>query len=152
MKLIKLNEIYKQYTYVGGTNEKIRAGCIGILSGRLDDDETGVHAVWQTLNSELRTPDFMTEFDDIINLLRIRKDKNPGLFYTRKHLEHFCRSRQESYQFCKGSVLYGFRVDTENYVYLFKLDPRSNGEHIKCYCYSKELLAKHIAEGKRIYG
>lgn len=152
MKLYKLNEIYKEYTFEGGKTDKKKAGCIGIMTGRLNEEESGIKAFWETLDHERKTPFFMKDFDGIINALRVRKDKKPGILFNRHTLERFCNSKKESYQYCNGSVLYGFKVETQYFTYLFKIDPRKDKENLKVYCYSKAALENHINNRSVFYG
>lgn len=144
MKLIKLNEIYKEYTYESGYSEKRRAGCIGIMTGRLNEEESSISVYWEIFDSERKTPFFMKDFDDVINALRVRKDKSPGPLFNRPTLDNFCKTHKGNLQYCNGSVLYGFKIETQFYTYLFKIDPRKDKDNIRVFCYTKIFLDNHI--------
>ena len=44
---------------------------------------------------------------------------------------------------------YGFRTDTVQYAYLFRLNPNKGEYNLYCYCYRRDWLDKHIQDSAR---
>ena len=91
-------------------------GCVGYLKGSFIGDEKEPWVHWQDHHRYLKTKEFTTELDKVVNSLRengLLKDLDSMAEFIRAHGgaaidEYFCTE-------------YGFLADTEKYSYLIRL-------------------------------
>lgn len=69
----------------------------------------------------MKTEDFKGAFDNVINALRFDENYG-GVLKDRSALAAYCRRTPES-SFGGDGREYGFRVDTEQYSYMLRLNP-----------------------------
>lgn len=130
----------RKYTYAQSTQIQGQTGSIGHLRGDFGSGEQ-FYTTWDEHNSRLKTPEFSSELDDVINTLR---SNDCGLLKSRRSMKDFAGNYPESG--FKGSYTteYGFRVDTEKYSYLLRCNPTQGDYNFYCFCYQKEWLNHHI--------
>ena len=93
---------------------------------------------WNDFNEGLKTQEFKNEFDTVLNELR----KEGNILHNRTTLAKFCYSHQES---SFGNIReFGIRVDTDNYVYLMRLNPYKGEYNLYCYCYVKSIFDNYL--------
>ena len=105
------------------------AGCIGHLRGDMGHEGNGFYTTWFDHQEDLKTQDFKSELDNLVNALR--SDPAYGSVLSRRGtLAAYCYANPDS-RIGKDGCEYGFRADTEGYTYMLRLNP-NRGEY-NCY-------------------
>ena len=79
----------------------------------------------------------------------MRSDERLGCFFKDfQSLEKFCHDHPES-KYDREGEYFGFRVDTEFYSYLVRLNPRQNDYNFYVYCYRRDWLNYNITQAAR---
>lgn len=139
-----------KYTFLQSSQISSQCGLIGSLRSDFGSEGNGFYSNWFDYRKDLKTNEFKTEFDEVINSLREEGD----ILNCRAALATYCHynlqaKMSDQYPINAGEVLYGIRVDSENYSYLFRLNPRKNEYNVYCYCYKKAWLDDHIKQARR---
>lgn len=135
------------YTFQQSHQLEAQTGCIGHLRGDMGRDGLQFYTSWEDHRPDLKTNDFKKEFDRFVNAMR--SDERLGCFFKDfQSLEKFCYSHPES-RYDRDSQHYGFRVDTQFYSYLIRLNPRQNDYNFYVYCYRQDWLNYHINQARR---
>lgn len=135
------------YTFKQSYQLEGQTGCIGHLRGDMGRDGLRFHTSWEDHRTDLKSDDFKLEFDRFVNAMR--SDERLGYFFKDfQSLEKFCHSHPES-RFDGDSQYYGFRVDTQFYSYLIRLNPCQNDYNFYVYCYRQDWLNYHINQANR---
>ena len=98
------------FSYTQKPEVLAQSGCIGHLRVDMDFNGFGFYSSWDDHNGDMKTQEFKTEFDDVINALRF-DEQYGGILKDRKALASYCYKDKQS-AFANGRE-YGFRVDTE---------------------------------------
>lgn len=136
------------YTYSNCQDISMRTGLIGYLRADMGRNGNEFWSTWNDFRSDLKTPEFKSEFDDVIN----SQMEKGGFLSNRDSLSNFCYDRNKALKFGErfgAGRDYGVRVNTQNYAYLMRLNPNRGEYNLYCYCYKKDLLDNHIAKAKR---
>jgi len=139
-ELRPMTETEDKYTFTNSTQISGQTGLIGHLRADMDTDGNGFYSSWYDYRADLKTDEFKTEFDNIINALREDND----ILHNRKSLASYCYSTPQAKMNTDRDNYYGVRVDTEKYAYLFRLNPNRGEYNVYCYCYRKDWLDQHI--------
>lgn len=142
-----LSEEEQKYTFDQSNQLSGQTGLIGHLDIVLEESGPDHFADWTDYRSSVRSVDFTNELTSIFNMLR---DKSAPLpFLTDGNtLSSVCKSNPLS-EFKNEKGIYGFRIDSKNYSYLFRLNPSRNKCNCHCYCYMKDRLDKHMKRAER---
>ena len=136
-----------KYTFSNSHQISSQCGLIGYLRADMGTDGNGFFSTWFDFRKDLKTDDFKTELDEVINSLREEGD----ILHSRGALAAYCYStpqaRMETEQKCYE--YYGVRVDTEKYAYLMRLNPNKGEYNLYCYCYRRDWLDNHIRQARR---
>lgn len=135
----------RKYTYAQSSQLKGQTGSIGHLRGDFGSGEQ-FYTSWFEHNSRLKTPEFSSELDDVINELR---NNSCGLLKSRRSMVEFARNNPESSFKGAYTTEYGFRVDTEKHSYLLRCNPTQGDYNFYCFCYQREWLDDHIDRARR---
>lgn len=135
----------RKYTYAQSTQIRGQTGSIGHLRGDFGSGEQ-FYTTWDEHNGRLKTPEFSSELDDVINKLR---SNDCGLLANRRSMVDFARKNPESGFKGSYTIEYGFRVDTEKYSYLLRCNPTQGDYNFYCFCYQKEWLNDHIDRARQ---
>lgn len=135
----------RMYTYDQSSQIEGQIGCIGHLRGDMGKDDDEFRAAWTDHRSDLKTPEFQTELDEVINALRFDESYGSAL-KNRGSLDRFCHSCPES-NFGGEAQDFGFRADTEQFSYLFRLNPGQGMYNL--YCYRRDWLDQHMRNAER---
>lgn len=117
-----------------------QTGCIGCLTGNLDG--RGFSPSWTDRYQALNTEAFQADRDIVLNALR----HEGCILENRNRLNAYCLDHLDS-AMDSDSREYGFRLDTDKYAYLLRLNPREGGVCI--YCYFREWLDGHLERAKK---
>lgn len=146
MEIRPLTEKERKYTYAQSMQIMGQTGCIGHLRGDFDRDGNSFFTSWDDHRKELKTDEFKAELDDVINALR---SEEYGLLQNRSAMRHYAAQHPESYFEGNYCTEYGFRAETEKYVYLLRCNPTQGDYNFYCYCYVKDWLDGHIKSAER---
>lgn len=117
--------------------EDPRRGCIGHLRGDFGNGY-GFWSVWFPHQKDAyNTPSFQQDLRTTINALR------ENVLRSLSRCEKFC-AKNLTQTF--GESGYGLMVETDAYMYVFRLLPEPNCYQVYCYCYDKEVLLAYRAE------
>ena len=131
------------YCYTQSSQIKCQTGSIGYLRADMDTNGQGFFSTWNDFQKDLKTDEFKAEFDIVINQLR-----DSGFLKNRTELGKYCFSHPEAMIGGDRSE-FGFRVDTEKYSYMMRLNPNKGEYNLYCYCYRKDWLNSHLKEAER---
>lgn len=135
------------YCYSWSSHLMAAAGCIGHLRGDMGSTGDGFYTTWFDHQEDLKTQYFKTELDAVVNALRFDPAYG-GALVSRGKLAAYCRAHPDSRIAPDGNA-YGFRLDTENYVYMLRLCSDWGDYNFYIYCYVREQLDSHMAEAER---
>ena len=114
------------------------SGCIGHLRVDLGSNGQGFYSNWDDHRPELNSPEFKQEFDDVINALR--EQEISGCFLKdRDSLKKFCNQFPEA-KMTEDGREFGFRLDTDDYTYMMRLNPNRGEYAAYIYAYERDLL------------
>ena len=136
----------RMYCYTQSQQIMAQTGCIGHLRGDMGSSGEQFFSSWDDHMRNLKTLEFADELDAIINNLRLDQ---PGSFLSnRRALANYCWDHQEA-RIRPGDDDYGFRLDTETYSYLLRLNPNRGFYNLYCYCYLRERLDRHLKSAEK---
>ncbi len=143
LKIRPMTKPEKMYCYTQSQQIRSQTGNIGYLRVDMETDGSGFFFTWNTFRDDLRTPEFKDEFQDVINCLRL--DGDVTFLKDRTALTKFCYSHPEAQI---NDYEFGFRVDTDAYAYMMRLNPNRGEYNLYCYCYRKDWLDHHLKEAE----
>lgn len=142
MSIRAMTQPERLYCYSQSQQLMAQTGCIGHLRGDMGSTGEQFFSSWEDHQGHLKTQEFKDEFDEIINALRFDEAQG-GVLASRRSLANYCWDRPES-RLVPGEDDFGFRVDTEKYSYMIRLNPNRGMYNIYCYCYQREWLDNHL--------
>ena len=141
-----MTEQERLYAYTQSSQIGSMTGNIGHLRADMDSGGESFFSTWFDFRGDLKTEDFKTELGEMIDHLRF--DDSPDCFLrNRTALSKYCFSHLEAagHDFRE----FFFRADTEEYTYMFRLNPSPNEYVMYCYCYRKEWQDLHMKEAEK---
>ena len=144
LNLRPITEAERLYCYSQSQQIMAQTGCIGHLRADMDTDGNGFSSSWDDHIGYLKTQEFKDEFEVVIDSLRF----DSGVLANRTAVQKFCAAHPEA-QITPDRPDYGFRTDTVQYAYLFRLNPNKGEYNLYCYCYRRDWLGKHIQDAAR---
>ena len=139
-----LNPNERMYTYALSTQIEGQTGFIGYFRADMDSSG-GFFGSWMDSMPKRKTDEFKAELEAVINALRFNAQL--AILSDRKALAKFCRSHPETMMPERGD--YGFRVDSERYAYMLRLNPNEGMYSMYCYCYRKDWLNDRIEKARK---
>ena len=119
-----------RYSYRNSQQISSQTGLIGYLRADMGTNGNEFWSTWNDYRKDLKTDDFKSEFDDVINSFREK-----GQFLSdRQTLSRFCDDSQNALEFGErygAGRDYGVRVNTQDYAYLMRLNPHM-GKQPQC--------------------
>ena len=140
MELRELTQPEQKYTYRQSHQLDAQTGCIGYLRGDFGSTGKEFYSSWFDNMAYLKTPEFQTELDQVINALR----ENPqygGILTDRSSLYNVCR-QSTAPKFGRDES--GFRVNTQDYAYLLRLNSSPGNYNFCVYCYKRDYLDRNM--------
>ena len=110
------------YAFSQTPNITYSTGFIGCLKGEFEDNS--LFTVWHDAAKHLKTDEFIGDINSVLDAL---KEKT---LLNRKNMRSYCRSHSSGMMSGKEEQ-YGFRVDTDQYSYLFRLRVGAHDREIK---------------------
>ena len=136
-----------KYSYTESSQLMARTGCIGQLRGDMGRDGLGFYTGWNDYQPELKTDSFRAELDNVINALRFNAAYG-GVLADRAKLSTYCHAHPDS-RMDEDGRNFGFRVDTDGYTYMLRLNPNRGEYNLYVYCYVREQLDSHMTEAEQ---
>lgn len=133
----------RMYTYTQSSQIGSMTGNLGHLRGDLDSNGDAFFSNWWDCRGDLKSPEFHAEFNELIKTMK--EEGNP--FQSRTVLAKFCYAHPEATN--DNFQDYFFRMDTEKYAYLVRLNPNKGEYNCYCYPYVKDWLDRHLSESRR---
>ena len=135
------------YVYAQSGQIASQCGLIGYLRGDMGSSGDEFFTGWDDVCKNLKTVEFVTEFDQVIKALR--KDRSLGkILENRDTLTKYCHSHPRS-EISRDRGHYGFRADTKDFSYMMKLIPTVGDYNMYIYAYKRDWLDKHLAQAKK---
>lgn len=147
MELRPMSKEEMLYCYAQSQQISMQTGLIGHLRGDMDSDGRGFFTTFFDFRNDLKTEEFKEEFDTVINALRTDSQYQQCLG-NRSKLSAFCYAHSES-RIQSDRDDYGFRVNTDTYSYLVRLNPNRGEYNFYVYCYKRENLDRHMRQAER---
>ena len=144
------------YTYTSSSQIQGQTGCIGHLRADMDSDGNGFFSSWDDHRGYLKSEQFKAELDEVINRLRFGPEDENGDRHP--DVDTFLANRSELGKYCWGQPSarmkteeenYGFRVDTDTYTYMMRLNPNKGMYNLYCYCYRRDWLDQHLKQAEK---
>lgn len=124
------------------------SACIGHLRVDMGSNGKGFFTSWDDHRPELKSPEFKAEFDVLINTLRENRD-NGCFMKDRDSLKKFCYKFPES-KITDDGREFGFRVDTDDYAYMLRLNPNRGEYAAYVYAYERDLLDFYLVPTQEV--
>ena len=102
---------------------------------------------WSDHRPQWKTDEFKIEFDEVINALR---SKEYGLLQNRPAMSEYARRFPDSAFKGNYCTEYGFRVDTDKYAYLLRLNPTKGDYNFTAIAMSRNGLISISAMQKKV--
>ena len=135
----------RKYTYRQSQQISMQASFIGYLRADFGSSGKEFYSSWNDFRKDLKTDEFKTEFDEVINALR--SDKY-GLLKSRSDMSAYARQYVDcAFKGCYCTE-YGFRVDTEKHTYLLRCNPTRGDYNFYCCRFIDEC---HTEVGNNIF-
>ena len=140
MELRELTQPEQKYTYRQSHQLGAQTGCIGYLRGDFGSTGKEFYSSWFDNMAYLKTPEFQAELDTVVNALR-ESPQYGGILADRNSLSDVCR-QSTTPKF--GWDESGFRVNTQDYAYLLRLNPSPGDYNFYVYCYKRDYLDRNM--------
>lgn len=146
IRLMKPEE--RAFAYTQDQQTLHSSGCIGHLRVDMDSTGMGFFSSWDTHSPSLKDDAFKTEFDKIIYELRFNKELG-GILANRSSMFKFCHAIPGS-EITDDGRNFGFRVDTDEYAYMLRLNPNKGEYNAYIYAYDREMLDTFLEPAQEI--
>ena len=130
----------RNYAYTQSWQIISQTSCIGHLRADFGSGKQ-FYSSWDDHRSDLKTEDFKSELNQVIDALRLDSAYG-GILASRGKMASYCYKHPESSY--GNDREYGFRADTEKYAYLLRLSPNRGEYNLYTYCYIREWLDRHL--------
>ncbi len=134
-----------KYAYTPSSQIQEQTGCIGHLRGDFGSMGNSFYTTWTDHMEKWKTDVFKKELDQVINYLR---SDECGLLAGKKGMAGYATIFPDCMFFGDYCTQYGFRVDTNKYVFLLRCNPMKGDYNFYCYCYESQRLDRHIERAK----
>lgn len=136
------------YTYWQSLELDLHTGCIGRLRGDFDSSGNGFYSTWEDHDKDRNTQEFKAEIDTVINALRENPEYH-GVLSNRSAMSAYCHTEPESAMNGNYTTEYAFRVSTEKYAYVMRLNPTKGDYNFYVFCFDKRCLDRHLANSAK---
>lgn len=123
----------RNYSYTQSQQLIMQTGCIGHLRADFGSNGNGFYSTWDDHRGDLKNDAFKAEFDDVINGLRENASYG-GILKSRSAMSAYCYAHPDSGFDGNYTTEYGFRVDTNHYSYMLRLNPNKGDYNLYCLC------------------
>ncbi|MDD2268099.1 MAG: hypothetical protein PHY15_00955 [Eubacteriales bacterium] len=148
MELRAMTPTERMYIYAQSSQISRQTGLIGHLRADMDTDGQGFFSTWFDYRKDLKTDSFKTEFDEVMDACRF-SDKYGHMLGDRELMKRYCCDHPDAGFEGSCTTIYGFRIDTDNFAYLLRLNPQKGDYNLYCYCYRRDWLDSHLQKAER---
>lgn len=127
----KVDWLYSNHTEKDGER-----GCIGHLRGDFGHDGNEFWTSWFDHQPQLKRQAFRDELQNVVNGMR----EKGGILANLSSMSKACR------QGTPVEYSYGFRMETKNYEYCLRCNPRRGDYNFYLYCYDKNAQREHAQD------
>lgn len=146
MTLRPMEAVEHHYCFAQSQQISMQTGLIGHLRADFGSEGEGFFSTFFDFRASLKSDEFRAEFDEVINTLR-EGAQFGGILKDREAMRTYCKAHPESCIEAEGQ--YGFRMDTDNYSYMLRVNPHKGEYNLYCYCYVRERLDRHISQAEK---
>ena len=146
MTLRPMTQAEQAYCYTQSHQICSHTGLIGHLRTDFGSSGTGFYSTFFDFRENLKSDDFKSEFDDVINALR-SDPRYGGILKSRGAMSSYCYKHPEST--IEFNYNYGFRIDTDHYSYMLRATPKKGEYNLYCYCYVRQWLDRHMNQAAK---
>lgn len=148
MEIRAITKAEQLYTYSQSSQISSQCGLIGYLRADMGSDGNGFYTTWFGYCDDLKTGEFKTRLEGVINECRLNS-KYGGILASRTDMLRYCREHDDGAFVGNYTTEYGYRIDTDEYSYLMRLNPIKGDYNLYCYCYRKEWLNDHLHQAEK---
>lgn len=116
--------------FLSKQQDQVRIGCLRGDFGRGDE----FHTSWIARHTDLKTPEFRGELDDLVNTLR-----ENGPLKDLASMRAFCAGRPQA-KMSEARGFYAFRIDTDRHRYYLRFFPNKGDNQFYIFCYRTDQL------------
>ncbi|MCM1284747.1 MAG: hypothetical protein NC213_09060 [Acetobacter sp.] len=139
----------KKYAFAQSQQIRMQTGYVGYLRGDFGRNGSEFYSTWMDEIKDHKTPEFQSEFDDVINALR-DDPKYRGILRNLDDMKLLCSTRPQSYiKFDNLPDAFVFRADTDNYAYLIKCQTHKGDYNFYVTAFDKDCLDRHIKNAEK---
>lgn len=135
-------EAERKYAYTQSEDDAT-IGCIGHLRADFGSSGREFWSSWADHNPELKTDDFRSTLDDVIN--RFRENEVFCPLKSRGKMSRFCADYPEAAEENGWGGNHIFRADAGSYTFIMRMNPNPGFYNLYCYCYLTEKLEGGLA-------
>lgn len=146
LTLRPMTQAERAYCYTPSHQIIMQTGLIGHLRGDFGSSGEEFHTTWDDHKKDIKSEDFVAEFDEVINALRTDK-RFGGILKSSGKMRAFCSKYPESS--IEQGYNYGFRADTAHYSYMLRVTPKKGEYNLYCYCYLRQWLEGHMKRAEK---
>jgi len=146
MEIRAMAQEERKYTYRQSMQIQGQTGSIGYLRGDFGNQGNEFYTTWNDHREQLKTDEFKTELDEVINALR---SEEYGLLASRSKMRGYAGRFPDSAFSGNCGTEYGFRVDTEKHAYLIRCSPTKGDYNFYCFCYVAKWLDGHMEKARQ---
>lgn len=138
----------RMYSYSQSQQLIMQTGCVGYMRGDFGSNGKGFFTDWNDHRKDLKTPAFQAEFDDVINALR-ENDSYGGVLKSRNAMSNYCYDHSSAGFDGNYDREFGFRVDTDHYSFMLRLNPNKADYNLYCFCYLRQWLDRNMEHAQK---
>ena len=138
----------RMYTYTQSQELTMKTGAIGYLRGNFGTSGGLFYSTWFDKVPSRKTQPFKDELDQVINTLRDDPAYH-GILAGRSQMADYCHSQPDSAMNGNYTTEYAFRISTDEFAYLLRLNPTKGDYNFYVNCYQKRWLDKHLEAASR---
>ena len=146
LKIQPMTKPEKMYCYTQSQQICNMTGNIGYLRADFGFGGEGFYSTWNDFREDWKTDAFINDLKQVIDCLR-NGNKADSFLANRRLLTHYCLSHPEAEIEESGS--FGFRVDSNRFTYMMRLNPARGEYNLYCYCYRKDWLSHHLKNAEQ---
>ena len=148
LELRPATEQERIYTYAQTHELYMHSACLGHLRGDFDSGGYGFYTTWEDHHGAEKTPEFKAEFDRVVNALRDPSAYH-GVLFSRDAMRAYCGTQPDSAMHGNYTTEYAFRVNTEKYAYIMRLNHTKGDYNFYIFCYEKRRLDRFLADSAK---
>lgn len=140
LKVVPLAATEKLYAYNQNAQIDAQAGCIGNFRGDFGEGND-FFISWFDHHAAYKTAAFKIEADKVIEVLR----QDGEVLSNLEGMNHYCEKYPES----EMNGVFGFKLETPDYVFVLRCNPRYGDMNFYIYAYVRSMWEQHMGNAKQ---